>query len=230
MSEIGDNLKRIQDRIAQAAQRAGRNPEVVTLIAVSKTVSISRMLEAVEAGAAEFGESYVQETRTKFASPLLDRLPLTWHFIGHLQSNKAKEVVSRFALVHSVDSLSLAKEIGKQSLKSGRVTPILLEVKIDPADTKHGFKPEAAAAAAAEVLELPGIELQGWMGMAAYEAPEAQVRAQFRTLKSLFDALPEPNRRVLSMGMTNDFEIGIEEGATHVRIGTALFGARRPED
>ena len=226
MSLIGDNLKRTRRRIETAAQRAGRDPDEITLIAVSKTVSIERMVEAVEAGETHFGESYVQETRVKFASPLLSSPELTWHFIGHLQSNKAKEVISRFSLVHSVDTLSLAKEIAKQSAKAGHITPILLEAKIDPVETKHGFPPEQMLEFAAQVREFPGIELRGLMGMATYAAPENVIRTQFRTLKTLFDALPERDRQVLSMGMSNDFEIAIEEGATHLRVGTALFGER----
>ena len=233
MSQIGDNLRRVRDRIERATQRAGRSPEDITLIAVSKTVSVERMLEAIDSGETEFGESYVQETRQKFESPLLaERVEtpnLVWHFIGHLQSNKAKEVISRFSLVHSVDTLSLAKEIGKQSVKAGRVTPILLESKIDPAETKHGFPPESTVETAMQVRELPGIELRGLMGMATYAAPEPVIREQFRTLKRLFDALPPENRLVLSMGMTNDFEIAIEEGATHLRVGTAIFGERSYE-
>lgn len=226
MTEIEGNLARIRDRIARAAERTGRSPESITLVAVTKTVAPERIAAAYAAGLRDFGENYVQEALTKIATPPLAMQDMRWHFIGHLQTNKVREVEGRFALIQSVDSLRLAEVIGRRAVMAERRAAMLLEVKLDPLATKFGLAPEQTLQTATAVQEIPGVALQGLMGMASYTADAHRVREQFRRLASLFAALPEACRRTLSMGMTGDFEIAIEEGATMVRIGTGLFGSR----
>lgn len=225
MSDVRANLERVRKRIAAAAARSGRSAADITLVAVTKTVDVALMREAVEAGATDFGESYFQEVRDK-----LDQFPLSirWHFIGHLQSNKARYVSGRFALLHSVDSVALAREIGRRALAQGQVQPILLEVKLDPSETKFGIPLASCLDVAAEVAGIGGVDLRGFMGMAPYGTEPELSRPYFRSLRDRFNQLPPANRAALSMGMTGDFEVAIEEGATHVRIGTAIFGPRRP--
>lgn len=225
-SEIAGNIARVRERIAQAAGRAGRRPESVTLIAVTKTVTPDRIAEAYAAGIRDFGENYVQEALTKRGMPPLDGQDICWHFIGHLQSNKVKDVVGRFALVQSVDSLSLASEIGRRARKVGLTADILLEVKLDAVEAKFGFAPETTLEAAAQIVGLDGVRLCGLMGMAPFGDDPEQARPHFRRLYGLFRQLPPETHQTLSMGMTGDFEVAVEEGATHVRIGTALFGKR----
>jgi PLP dependent protein len=221
------NIEQIRERIAQAARRAGRKPEEITLVAVSKTRTSEEIASAYAAGVRDFGESYAQEVLTKIENPLLSLPDLRWHFIGHLQSNKVRDVVGRFALIHSVDSLGLAQTIGQRAVRSGLVADILLEIKLDPAATKYGFLPAETQVAVEQIAPIPGVRLQGLMGMAPYaETPEA-ARPFFQTLSRLFMQLPPEMQHTLSMGMSGDFEVAIEEGATMVRIGTALFGPRQ---
>jgi len=232
MAQIADNIAQVRERIAAAAVRAKRDPDSVTLAAVSKTVSPERIFEAYQAGQRVFGESYLQEALAKIGKTPLDVPDITWHFIGHLQSNKARDVESHFALTQSVDSYRLAAEIGRRAAHAGRLARILLEVKLDPVENKFGIEPDKALEVALGVSELPGIRLEGLMGIAPYvPAADAGARANasrtaFRTLAELFCRLPETCRQTLSMGMTGDFEIAIEEGATVVRVGTGLFGNR----
>lgn len=220
---IAENVARVRERMDAAAVRCGRRPEDVRLVAVSKTVDADRIRAAYAAGVREFGENYYQEAREKLA---LFGSEVHWHFIGHLQTNKARNVVGRFALIHSVDRMELASEIGRRAAAAGVVQPALVEVRLDPAPTKGGVDPGAALELAHAVGELPGIGLRGLMGMPPYaEDPEA-ARDAFRRLRALFERLPARYREVLSMGMSADFEVAIEEGATLVRIGTAIFGRR----
>ncbi|HZP82209.1 MAG TPA: YggS family pyridoxal phosphate-dependent enzyme, partial [Chthonomonadaceae bacterium] len=157
-ADIAGNIARIRERIAQAAARSGRPAEAIALVAVTKTVEPARIAQAYAAGLRDFGENYMQEALTKIGQPLLDRLDMRWHFIGHLQSNKARDAVGRFALIQSVDSLSLAKEIGKRAQRAGQEAAILLEIKLDTgADTKFGLAPEDAIETAAEVSEIAGV-------------------------------------------------------------------------
>lgn len=220
---ISDNIDRVRERIALAAERAGRSAEEITLVAVSKTIPPERIWEAVAAGQLELGENYYQEAREKLQ---LFGPEVRWHFIGHLQSNKAGYVAGRFALIQSVDSIGLARKLGAAAQGAGKVQPILIEVKLDEEATKFGVDPERAVELAAEAHELPGLAVQGLMGMASFTADQSVVRGQFAKLRSLFDCLPAAQKLVLSMGMTGDFEPAIEEGSTMVRIGTAIFGAR----
>jgi pyridoxal phosphate enzyme (YggS family) len=227
MTDVVRNIRRAQELLAEAAVRSGRAAESITLVAVSKTVPAERIAEARAAGLTEFGESYVQEALAKQSHPLLQDDALRWHFIGHLQRNKARDVPGRFALIHGVDSVALAREIGKRSQRAGIRTDILLEVKLDTgSDTKFGVGPAAALDAAAELDTIEGVRLLGLMGMSPFDPEPESARPYFRRLRKLFDSLPEPQRHVLSMGMSRDFEIAVEEGATLVRVGTAIFGGR----
>lgn len=217
MSEIAENIARIRKRIAEAADRAGRSPEEITLVAVTKKKPAGAVKEALAAGIAAVGENYVQEAEEKRR----DVSGGFWHLLGHLQSNKAKLAVSLFDVIESVDSVKLAAAIGKHSLV--RPQAILLQVHLGDEETKTGFAPQAVLDAASEIAALPNIALRGLMGIAP-SGPDS--RPYFQELKRLFDLLPAENREILSMGMSGDFEAAIEEGATSVRVGTAIFGAR----
>ncbi len=219
----------IRSRIETAALDCGRRPENIQLVAVSKTVPGERLLTAVELGITVFGENYVQEAREKFNT--LYAHPLTWHFIGHLQSNKAKYVVKICDLIHSVDSLKLSREIDKQAGKIGKVQGVLVQVNIAEETSKSGVLPKDTAQLVTEMSQLRYLEVKGLMTMPPYfNAPE-KVRPYFKALRKLRDQLRDmeiPNVAMdeLSMGMTGDFEVAIQEGATLVRIGTAIFGER----
>ena len=217
MSEISDNISRVREQIAAAALRAGRRPEEVTLVAVTKKKPASAVLEALAAGVTDVGENYVQEADEKREQVSGGR----WHLMGHLQSNKAKLAVSLFDLIESVDSVKLAEALSRQS--SGKSQEILLQVHLGDEATKTGFAPDAVLDAAAKIAALPNITLTGLMGIAPNGTDP---RPYFQELKRLFDQLPESNRKTLSMGMSGDYEAAIEEGATLVRVGTAIFGAR----
>ncbi len=219
MTLIADNLCRVNDRIAEAAGRAGRDPSEITLVAVTKKQPVSAVLEVLAAGAFDLGENYVQEAADKREDVTSGR----WHLLGHLQSNKAKVAVTLFDLVQSVDSVKLARALGSQAASLGRVQEILLQVHLGEEETKFGLLPDAAADSAAEIAGLPGIALRGLMGIAPNGV---EARPYFQQLRGLFEALPAKNAKILSMGMTGDFEAAIEEGATLIRIGTAIFGPR----
>ncbi|HLJ53824.1 MAG TPA: YggS family pyridoxal phosphate-dependent enzyme, partial [Chthonomonadaceae bacterium] len=198
----------------------------VTLVAVTKNVESERILKAVEAGISDCGENYVQEALAK-QSALSGRLPtIRWHFIGHLQRNKARSVVGSFAIIQSVDSLPLASELGERALQSGLEARILLQVKLDTSQTKFGFQIRDTLHTLESARSIPGIQVLGLMGMAPFTENPETVRRCFRDLRALYDTLPPDCRQILSMGMTADFEVAIEEGATMVRIGTAIFGPR----
>lgn len=230
VEDIAQNVAAVRLRITQACERSGRDPSSVTLIAVTKTVDLPRIRAIYRAGVRDLGENYVQEALTKVGDPELPADAVRWHFIGHLQRNKVREIIGRFALIHSVDSLTLATEIGRRAEQDGKPADILLEVKLDPTATKFGLPPEQTLTTAQTVLDIPGVRLCGLMGMAPFGLTPEAARPAFRTLRTLFDQLPPEARRVLSMGMSSDFEVAIEEGATTVRIGTALFGKRLPPD
>ena len=225
MAEIGANVARVRARIAEAARRSGRRPESVQLIAVTKTVPVDRIREAVACGLRVLGENRVQEARVKI--PQVEGV--SWHLIGSLQRNKVKEALGLFDVIHSVDSLGLAEEISRRNAERGGDDPveILLQVNISGEPQKHGVAPEEAGRVVTAVGRLPGVRLGGLMGMApVVETPEA-ARPFFRRLRELRDrirdALPAAPLDELSMGMTDDFEVAIEEGATMIRVGRALF-------
>jgi hypothetical protein len=220
---IADNVTRVRERIAAAASRVSRSPLDITLVAITKTVEPIRIQEAVHAGVLDLGENYYQEARDKI--PLLGP-EIRWHFTGHLQSNKAKYVAGAFALIHSLDSLSLAQEIGRRAAARNKVQSVLIEVKLDPSDTKRGIAPEETYALVEQAGGISGIRVCGLMGMAPYAVEPEESRPFFARLRRLYEQLPIENRQILSMGMSGDFEVAVEEGATHVRIGTAIFGLR----
>ncbi len=217
MSEINDNIQRVRDTIAKAAERAGRRPEAITLVAVTKKKPASAVLEAHAAGIFDVGENYVQEAAEKRGEVTKGR----WHLLGHLQSNKAKLAVSLFDLIESVDSVKLAQALGRQSAEKRQ--DVLVQVHLGDEETKSGFAPDHALDAAAEIAAIPNIRLLGLMGIAPNGTDS---RPYFQQMKRLFDRLPAGNRQTLSMGMSGDFEAAIEEGATSVRVGTLIFGAR----
>ena len=217
MSEIGDNIQQVREKIAGAALQAGRRSEEITLVAVTKKKPASAVQEALAAGLTDVGENYVQEAAEKREQVPEGR----WHLLGHLQSNKAKLAVSLFDLIESVDSVKLASALGKQGGETHQA--ILLQVHLGDEETKTGFAPELVLDAAAEISAISGVSIQGLMGIAPNGTDP---RPYFRQLKRLFDQLPIEQRQVLSMGMSGDYEAAIEEGATLVRVGTAIFGAR----
>jgi pyridoxal phosphate enzyme (YggS family) len=223
---VASNLYAIQERIAQAALRAGRRAEEITLVGISKTAPVRQIREAFEAGVRHFGESRVQEWESK-ASQLED-LPVLWHLVGHLQRNKAARAMSLFHSVDSLDSLPLAEKL-ENAAGEGRRLPVLIEVRMDSAPKKSGCSLEEVPRLAEGVLLLPHLDLRGLMTVPAFSENPEQTRPTFRRLRELRDELA----RVmdwplgeLSMGMSHDFEVAIEEGATQIRIGTALFGSR----
>ena len=225
---IGTNLQRVRERIAQAAIRAGRDPQDIQLVAVSKTMSTATVRQAIQAGATILGENYVQEARKKIEE--IGHAP-RWDFIGHLQSNKANYVVDLFDIIHSVDRLSLAKEINKLAAKQGKTMKILVQVNISGEEAKSGIDPEGVNALVKEIVSLPNVSVEGLMTMPPFFDDPEKARPYFIALRKLRDTLREEigeatDLKELSMGMSGDFEVAIEEGSTLVRVGTAIFGER----
>lgn len=223
MSSIGENLRSVEDRIEAAARKSGRRREDVTLVTVTKTRSIDEIREAIACGATDIGENYVQEAEDKFAEI---GSAARWHMIGHLQRNKARHVVEFFSLIHGVDSVELAREIGRRAEAIGKRVDVLVEVGISGEATKFGVDPAATLELVSNIAQVSGIKVCGLMGMAPFMENPLDTRPFFSTLKELWDKLPDEQRLYLSMGMTSDFEVAIEEGANMVRIGTAIFGPR----
>jgi len=235
---IAENLRLVRDRINAACERSGRSPEDVTLIAVSKLKPFSAVSAAMEAGVTHFGENYVQEMMQKIESFEAGGKPgpVFWHMIGHLQKNKVKYLIGSTALIHSVDSVSLAEQIEKEAAKRNQSARVLLEVNVAREESKWGFDPVSVIQAARDIFPLSHVRVLGLMTSAPYtEDPETN-RPFFRQLNQLSRELAEaglldisdPDFRgpVLSMGMSGDYETAIEEGATMVRVGTAIFGKR----
>lgn len=226
---ISDNLKIVQDRIAAAAKRAHRDPSSIRLIVVTKTIDIIRIQEAIAAGAAILGENRVQEAKGK-----IDKLgpAADWHLIGRLQTNKAKFAVKLFSLIHSVDNLELAHELDKQALKSGKVQDVLIEVNTSLEVSKAGIGAEDALALVQEAAKLDNISIKGLMTMPPFFDDPEKARPFFKELRELAGRIAQANipgvsMQELSMGMSGDFETAVEEGATMVRVGTAIFGERK---
>jgi PLP dependent protein len=223
-----ENLERVRERISLAAARAGRRAEEITLIAVSKTHSAGKIQQLYEAGVRHFGENRVQERESKLSQTA--SLRADWHMIGHLQKNKAARAVQLFSSIDSVDSLALAERLDRAAAESASRPRLLIEVKLDPEPAKSGVAAEEVPLLVAAISRLTHLELRGLMGIPPYFDNSEEARPLFRHLRELRDALraeigPDP-LPVLSMGMSHDFEIAIEEGATEIRVGTALFGAR----
>lgn len=225
---IEENLKRTEERIKAACERAGRAYSDVTLIAVSKTKPIEMIEEAIRCGKMEFGENKAQEFKEKY--DILQK-NLKWHFIGHLQTNKVKYVVGRASLIHSLDSLHLAEEIENESARKNVISDVLIEVNFANEASKFGFKPREALDVAGIISKFPHICVKGLMTVAPFVENVETNREIFRGMKNLAVDIERENidnisMGILSMGMTNDYEVAIEEGATHVRIGTGIFGER----
>jgi PLP dependent protein len=226
---IEENIARVRERLAAACQRSGRSAAEVKLVAVSKTVPVDRIRLAYEAGVRDFGENRVQEAEAK--RPALSDLTATWHLIGHLQSNKARPARELFHWVHSVDSLRLAARLDKSAVCSGERLQVLLEVNLGEEVSKAGVKENEVLELARQVAGLETIELRGLMTIPPFLDDPEQVRPYFRRLRELAAKIESANlpgvaMQDLSMGMSHDFEVAIEEGATIVRVGTAIFGER----
>jgi pyridoxal phosphate enzyme (YggS family) len=228
--KLKQQLEQIKERIRLAAESCSRDPDTIRLVAVSKTVPVERVKEAIEAGATILGENYVQEAQEKFEA--LIHYPVSWHFIGHLQSNKAKYAVRLFDLIHSVDSLKLARALDKAAKNTDKIQAILVQVNISGEETKSGISAAEVPELLAQISRLENLSVKGLMTMPPYFYQPEKVRPFFAALRELRDQLwekPLPNVAMheLSMGMSGDFEVAIEEGATLVRIGTAIFGERK---
>lgn len=228
---ILQNLEELKSRIAGAAQRSGRRPEDVRLLAVTKTVPMDRIREAISSGQRFFGENYVQEAAKKLESLVDLYHETTWHFIGHLQRNKAKPAVQLFDCVETVDNLKLARALDRHAKAAGKRLSVYVQVNVAQDSGKSGLSPEELPIFLTEAAELSGIDICGLMTMPPWEPEPEASRPWFSALRDLRDEMNvglghSPGLRELSMGMSHDFETAIEEGATVVRIGTALFGRR----
>lgn len=226
---IRENMEQVQERIAEACRRAGREKDEVCLIAVSKTKPVEMLEEAYAAGARDFGENKVQELLDK-----ISRLPedIRWHMIGHLQRNKVKYIIDKVYLIHSVDSIKLAEEISKEACKHHITANILVEVNVAAEESKFGVSLEEAEALVEQIVVLPGICVKGLMTIAPFVENAEENRVYFQKLKQLLVDMIDKNTDnriigdVLSMGMTGDYTVAVEEGATYVRVGTGIFGER----
>ncbi|MBI3584961.1 MAG: YggS family pyridoxal phosphate-dependent enzyme [Nitrospinae bacterium] len=234
---IAANIKDIIHRMKLAAERVGRKEESIKLVAVTKTVDVTRIKEAIEAGITIIGENRVQEAREKFREigkprktfGLLRGKEVHWHLVGHLQTNKVKYIFDIFSLIHSVESLSLAEEIQRRGENKGLKTDILIEVNLSGEKTKFGILPEKAVGLVKGISKFTNINIQGLMTIPPFSESPEDSRKYFKMLRMLKDDIQKEGieMKELSMGMSNDFEVAIEEGATMVRIGTAIFGERR---
>ncbi len=224
---IASGLQKVKTRIREIADKAGRQPEAITLLAASKTNPAECLREAFAAGQTIFGENYLQEALGKI--PALTDLPIEWHFIGPIQSNKTKRIAENFAWVHSIDRKKIADRLSKDRPESLPPLQVCLQVNVSGEDSKSGVAPEEAADLAAYIVELPRLRLRGVMAIPELTKATALQRSQFRMLKETYDQLKQAGYDLdtISMGMSEDLDIAIEEGATMVRIGTAIFGPRR---
>jgi len=227
LSTIKDNLVRVYDRISKAAERTGREASSVHLIAVSKTKPLAMIEEALRAGVTDFGENRVQEALEK----VRPEDGATWHMIGPLQRNKAKSAVRIFDMIHSVDRLSLGQELDRRLQAAGRTMPVLIQVNTSSEETKAGVEPDRALELAEQLSVLSGLSVRGLMTIPAYSPDPEDARPAFRLLRDTRDRIASAGvtgigMDVLSMGMSHDFEVAIEEGADMIRVGTAIFGAR----
>lgn len=222
MADITDRLARLTSRINEACHKAGRAPSEVSLVAVTKTLSADTVRAGLSAGLTVFGENYIQEAQAKINEI---NSSAVWHFIGHLQTNKAKYAVRLFDLIHSVDNIKLARELNKRAGSAGRVIPILVQINISGEESKSGVSKDQAEELIHEVLEFPHLKTRGLMTVPPFFEKPDLVRPYFKALRELKEKIGPPLID-LSMGMTGDFEVAIEEGATIIRVGTAIFGPR----
>lgn len=228
MAQVLDNLESVRTQIAAAAGRAGRLPEEITLIAVTKTIDHKRIQQVVDQGANHLGENRVQELVDKYNHI---QGTVQWHLIGTLQTNKVKNIIDKVAMIHSLDRWALAEEISKRAQGIGRKCPVLVQVNVSGETTKSGFAPQELADFISAAAKLPGIQIQGLMTMAPFVANPEETRPVFRELKRLATEIadlqvPGVAMQHLSMGMSNDYWVAIEEGATLVRVGSRIFGSR----
>lgn len=229
MASIASNLHIVRDKVSQAALKVGRNPEDIQIIAVTKTVDIPQMEEAIAAGITAVGENRVQEITKKY--PLLKE-KVDWHLIGHLQTNKVKYIIDKVRLIHSLDRFSLVKEISKRAQQQGIVMPVLVQVNVAEEESKFGLKVEEVIPFLKDIVGIKGLKILGLMTMAPFVEDAEEVRYVFRDLRNLAEkitkeAIPGVEMKHLSMGMTNDYEVAVEEGATLIRVGTGIFGQRK---
>jgi len=227
--DIGKRIHSVKERISAAAARAGRDPSKVKLVAVSKTVDADRIQEAFEAGADTFGENYIQEAKDKYET--LSGMAASWHFIGHLQSNKAKYAIRMFDLIHTVDSDKLAEALDIAAQKAGKIQDVLVQVNISMEATKSGVTEAAAEPLIRQISRYPHLKIKGLMTMPPFFDDPEGARHYFKALRLMAEKITEADisgvsMEMLSMGMTGDFEAAVEEGATLVRVGTAIFGER----
>ena len=223
--DIAANLARVRERIERAARAVGRSPGDMRLVAVAKQMPVEYVRAAIAAGVTDVGENYVQEAEAKFAE--IGRV-VRWHLVGHLQRNKVKAALPIFDLIHTVDSRRLAEEISRRAPAGARV-PVLLQVNTSGEASKFGLPPAAALDRAAELAQLPGLDIQGLMTIGRWDPDPQAARGEFQLLAEIFERLalvPGVTACWLSMGMSHDFEVAIEEGANLLRIGTAIFGPR----
>lgn len=225
---LKDNLQEVRERMAEACKRSGRNPEEVTLIAVSKTKPVEMIEEIMEEQVVDFGENKPQELKTKY-----ETLPkhLRWHMIGHLQRNKIKYIIDKTCLIHSVDSYRLAEAIDAEAKKHNLIVPVLVEVNVAKEESKFGVMPEDTCKFVEEIAQFSNIHVEGLMTIAPFVENPEENRIHFKNLRNLLVDIQEKNidnvsMCILSMGMTGDYEVAIEEGATMVRVGTGIFGER----
>jgi hypothetical protein len=226
MSAVKENLLRVTERIEEAARKVGRDPQEIKLVGVSKTVETDRIKEAIEAGITILGENYVQEAQKKIEEI---GQPVSWHFIGHLQSNKAKYAIRLFDMIHSLDSVSLAEELNRRAEQADRMMKVMIEVNLSKEATKFGADEGWVLSLAKRIQNLHHLSLEGLMTMPPYfDSPEMS-RPYYIALRELKERMAKEGipMKELSMGMSNDFEIAVEEGATYVRVGTAIFGPRK---
>ncbi len=226
MPSVAENLRRLKEAIASVATRCGRDPSEITLVAVTKLATVEDIREAYETGHRDFGENYWQKVAPKMAALPAD---IRWHFIGEVQKNKINKLLGRFVLIHSIDSFKIADALELRAAREGIVQDVLIEVKTSPEATKHGINPEDALALGEHIVKkCPHVKLCGLMTMAPFTDDRSVIAGCFEKLRLLRDQMLAQNipAKHLSMGMTNDWEIAIEYGATILRIGTAIFGAR----
>jgi len=229
VGELKDNLERVRERIARSAERAGRRPDEILLVAVSKTVPAARVEEAIRAGVTVLGENRVQEAKAKIAEV---GLPVSWHMIGHLQTNKAKAAAGLFSMIHSVDGVELARTIDRACGERGIRMDVTVQVNVSGEESKTGLEPGALRSVLESMAGLAGLRVRGLMTIPPFDPDPETAQPHFARLRELARRaagweLPGIGLSELSMGMTDDFEVAIEEGSTMVRIGRAIFGERR---
>jgi len=228
MSKIEENLSQLRARIFRACEKVKRNPQDVKIVAVTKNVSVEKIKQAIDCGIEIVGENKVQEAQTKYGQ--IDK-KVSWHLVGHLQTNKVKKALEIFEMIQSVDSLKLAEEIDKRAKEKNDVLPVLIEVNTSDEATKYGVKPELTEQVIREIRKLENIKIKGLMTMAPLIDDKEKVRQSFRNLRKTYEKMknlkvPNLELEYLSMGMSSDFEEAIEEGSNMLRIGTAIFGPR----